>query len=76
MQTNTIKIWEPKYSTNEALVGSHKVATGMNEIVFTKAPHLEGKVYLMEGEKIRTYPKQPNGKGYVYCVPMTELKLK
>jgi hypothetical protein len=76
MQTNIIKIWEPKYSTNEVLIGKHHVASGMNEIVFTRAPHLEGKVYLMDGEKIRSFPKQPNGKGFVYCVPMTELTLK
>jgi hypothetical protein len=76
MKTNTIKIWAPKYSTNEVLVGSHHVASGVNEIVFTKAPHLEGKVYLLDGQKIRSYPKQPNGKGYVYKVPMSDLILK
>lgn len=76
MVINRIEIWAPKYSTNQALIGKHHVAPGLNEIVFTKAPHLEGKVYLMEGEKIRSFPKQPNGKGYVYCVPMTELRIK
>ena len=72
----TIKIWAPKYSTNEVLVGTHHVSPGENLIVFTKAPHLEGKVYSIDGLKIRSYPKQPNGKGYVYRIPMTDLTLK
>lgn len=71
-----IKIWAPKYSTNEVLIGAHHVKTGVNEIIFTKAPHLEGKVYQITGDKIRTFKKQANGKGFVYCVPMTELTLK
>ncbi len=76
MQTNLIKIWAPKYSTNEVLIGAHHVTTGINEIVFTRAPHLEGKVYQIEGEKVRSYLKKENGKGFVYCVPMAELTLK
>lgn len=74
--TNRIEIWEPKYSTNEALIGSHHIVQGENEIVFTKAKHLEGKVYVMDGKKIISYPKQPNGKGHVFCVPMADLTLK
>lgn len=73
--TNRIEIWEPKYSTNEALIGSHHVVQGENEIVFTKANHLKGNVYVMEGKKITSYPKKPNGKGYVYRVPMADLTL-
>jgi len=71
-----IKIWAPKYSTNEVLIGTQHVTSGENLIVFTKAPKLEGKVYSMDGLKIRSYPKQPNGAGYVYRVPMTDLTLK
>ncbi len=72
----TIKIWAPKYSTNQVLIGAHHVAPGVNEIEFTRAPHLEGKIYQIDGQKIRTFTKQANGKGFVYCVPMTELTLK
>lgn len=73
---NKIKIWAPKYSTDEVLIGSHHVAKGDNEVVFTRAPHLKGKVYTITGEKIRSFKKQINGRGYVYCVPMDELSLK
>ena len=68
-----IEIWSPKYSTNEALIGTHHVKNGINEIIFTKAKHLEGKTFVMTGEKIRSYKKQPNGRGFVYCVPMKDL---
>ena len=73
---NRIKIWEPKYSTNEALIGSHHIVQGENEIVFTKAKALKDKVYVMDSKKIISYPKQSNGKGHVYCVPMADLTLK
>ena len=71
-----IEIWAPKYSTNEALIGSHHVHKGQNEIVFTKAKHLKGKVFVMDGEQIKNYPQQANGRGIVYRVPMGDLKEK
>ena len=73
---NRIEIWQPKYSTDEVLIGCHHVQSGDNEIVFTKAPHLKDKIFSITGEKIRTFKRQPNGKGEVYCVPMKELTEK
>jgi hypothetical protein len=70
-----IEIWEPKYSTNSVLIASHRLApSGVNTIVFTKAKHLLGGEYQIESEKVRTYPKQPNGAGEVYVVPMDALR--
>ena len=72
MNINTIDIWAPKYSTNSVLVASHKILNGNNRVIFTKAKHLEGGVYEMDGEKMRTYPSQPNGKGVVHVIPFDD----
>lgn len=72
---NMIEIWCPKYSTDEVLIGTHKVSDGENKIIFTKAPHLKGNVYTIQGDTIRSYRTQKNGKGSVYVVPMSELSL-
>jgi len=71
-----IEIWQPKYSTNEVLIGTHHVTSGENEIIFTKAPHLQGKIYTCDGAVIRSFPTQPNGRGTVYVVPFEKLILK
>lgn len=71
---NVIEIWAPRYSTNSVLIASHKVKAGPNKVVFTKAKHLEGAVYQMDGGKIRSYPTQPNGKGVVHIVPFKDLE--
>jgi hypothetical protein len=69
-----IYIWEPKYSTNEVLIGAHKVLDGLNDICFTKSKALRGAVYAIQGSKIKSFPKQKNGNGYVYVVPFGELQ--
>lgn len=69
-----IEVWAPKYSTDSVLIGTHHVKDGLNTIVFTKANHLKGGVYSIDGKNARTYPKQPNGKGFVYVVPFIDLK--
>lgn len=69
-----IYIWEPKYSTNEVLIGAHKIVGGENLIQFTKARHLKGAVYKVKSEIISSYPKQRNGNGYVYVVPFDKLE--
>ena len=68
-----IEIWTPKYSTDEVLIGTHHVQDGFNDIMFTKAKHLSGQVFRIEGNTIKQYPKQKNGRGYVYVVPFSKL---
>lgn len=70
-----IEIWEPRYKDKTALVGRHHVMDGVNYITFTKAPHLEDKVFQVDSNVIRSCHLQANGRGEVYCVPMSKLKL-
>jgi hypothetical protein len=71
----TIEIWQPRYSTKSVLVATHKIAIGVNYITFTKDKSLFGNIYKIDGNKARTYPKQPNGSIEVYEIPMSELEL-
>lgn len=70
-----IEIWEPRYKDDNVLIGRQHVMDGTNYITFTRAPHLEDKVYAINGDVIRSYRLQSNGRGEVYCVPMKKLKL-
>ena len=69
-----IEIWEPRYSTNSALIGTQHIKDGDNFIKFTKAKHLRDKVFVIDGAEAREYPSKPNGQGRVYIVPMDKLK--
>lgn len=71
---NIIEIWSPKYSTQSVLIGKRNVLAGMNRIIFTKAKHLAGGIYQMDGKKIRTYPIVSNGSISCYDVPFDDLE--
>lgn len=70
-----IEIWEPRYKDKTALIGRHHVMEGINYITFTKAPHLKDKVFQADSTMIQSCRLQANGRGEVYCVPMSKLKL-
>ena len=70
-----IEVWEPRYRDKKALIGRHHVIEGTNYVTFTRADHLEGKVFRVESSIIESCPVQANGRGEVYCVPMSKLKL-
>lgn len=69
---NVIEIWSPKFSTMEVLIKPFNVKDGMNKIIFTKT--WRDKVLLMEGEKIRSYPRISHGKSSVYAIPVADFK--
>lgn len=70
----TIEVWSPKYKTNQALLAKYKVMPGENRVIFTKAKHLSGHVYRMNGEDIVKYPIVDNGKIACYAVDMNNLE--
>jgi len=67
-----IKIWSPRWHDRKALIAKYKVKDN-NEIIFTKAKSLEGRVFKISGEEIRRYPLESNGKIPCYAVPMEKL---
>lgn len=73
IKLQTIKIWAPKYSTNEVLVGKHHIKE-FNRIIFTKAKHLAGKEFFISSKKIRGYPTQSNNGKPMYVVPFDDLQ--
>jgi hypothetical protein len=68
-----IEIWEPRWKDRTALIAKYKVTQGVNEIVFTKAKCLKGKVFTIEGSEIAKYPIESNGTIPCYAVPMERL---
>lgn len=72
---NTIEIWQPRYKDNKCLIATYKVKSGYNYIVFTKAKHLEGKLYRVHSIDVLDCPVQKNGAGAVFVVPMERLEL-
>lgn len=68
-----IQIWQPRYKDNTALVARYKVGA-VNHISFTKAKHLAGRVFVMDGDLIRQYPLETNGTIACYAVPMEVLE--
>ena len=71
-----LEIWQPRYKDNVVLIAKFKVCKGENLITFTKAKHLEGMVFSVEEEAIRSCPLQSNGKIDCYAVPMELLTRK
>lgn len=70
---NRIEIWSPKYMTDSVLIATYRVQKD-NQVVFTKARHLEGKTFYISGEDIRRCPIVTNGKIACYDVPMSRLR--
>lgn len=72
---NVIEIWQPRYKDNTVLIATYKVKSGYNYIKFTKAKHLEGKLYRLHSTDIDNRKVQRNGNGNVYIVPFEKLEL-
>jgi hypothetical protein len=66
-------IWQPRYSTDDVLLKCTKVKTH-NKIIFTKAKHLEGKVFYVAGEEVKRCSKSYNGSITCYAVGMDKLQ--
>ena len=66
---NIIKIWTPKFSTQEVLIKPWQVKPGMNKVVFTKCRY---GALLMDGDKIKSYPMIAHGKTGVLAVPIKD----
>lgn len=69
--TNIIKIWAPKFSTQEVLIAPYHVQPGINKVVFTKTRY---GALLMDGAKIKSYPMVFNGKIGVHAVPIKDFE--
>lgn len=72
---NTIEIWQPRYKDNKVLIATYKVKGGYNYIKFTKAKHLQGKLFRVHSTDILDCPVQRNGNANVFVVPMSALEL-
>ncbi len=70
-----IEIWTPRYHDNVVLIATYKVQSGDNLIRFTKAKHLQGKVYKISGSDIRSCPLDDNGRISCFAVPLEKLTL-
>lgn len=71
-----IEVWMPRYKDRKVLVAKYKVIAGENQIVFTKAKHLEGKVFCMSGAKMSEYPLTTNGTITCYEIPMDDFSVR
>ncbi len=69
-----IDIWNPRWHDRKVLIAKYKVRTGLNEIRFTKAPSLKGKIFVLSGATIKNYPLETNGKIDCYAVPLDEFE--
>lgn len=67
---NTIEIWAPRFKDMTVLIAPYHVQPGINRIVFTKT--WRDKVLLMDGDKIKSYPMQDNGKIGCHAVPVKD----
>jgi len=71
-----IEIWHPRYYDNKVLIAKHKVSSGINRIVFTKANSYKGKVFEVSGSVIASCPLGTNGRIACYIVPMDKLEVQ
>jgi hypothetical protein len=72
---NIIEVWKPKYSTGEILVATHKVIKGDNYVRVTQDPTYKGKLLKINLQTRFDYPVKPNGKGQVYCIPISKFEI-
>ena len=65
-------ILEVKYSTDQVLIAIHKVPEHIEDVLikFVKCNKYPDW-YWFSSKKIRKCKTQPNGRGQVYCVPMS-----
>jgi hypothetical protein len=71
---NQIDIWSPRYNDSKVLIAKYKIGIH-NRIRFTKAKHLAGKEYYINGSEIVKHPLESNTKIACYAVPIDELQL-
>ena len=70
---NVSCVWQPKYKTSEVLVSINCVADGKSYVYFAADKNWT-HLYRYDGHKVLTEcKKQKNGKGYVYCIPLSWL---
>lgn len=68
-------IKDPKYSTNEILIATHKVLPHIEHyIIRFSSPGAEKDYgwFYMSGQMIRRHKTQRNGRGEVYVVPLSK----
>lgn len=70
--SNTISIWAPRFKDMKVLIAPHHIQSGVNRIVFTKT--WNEKVFLMDGEKIKSYPMESNGSIGCHVVPVNDFE--
>lgn len=68
-----IEIWQPRWHDRKVLIAKYKVCSGINEIVFTKAKSLKGKVFRVNGMDIAKCPVETNGTIDCYAVPLSTI---
>lgn len=68
-----IDIWSPRWHDRKVLIAKYKVSDGLNQIRFTKAKSLKGKVYSISGMEIMKYPVETNGTIKCYAVPLEKI---
>lgn len=72
---NILEIFRPKYSTREILVSPRKVKDGENYVRITKDKNYKNKLLKFNSEIMDNYPCQPNGRGEVVCIPISEFEI-
>lgn len=72
----SIEVWEPRWHDRTVLVAAAKVRDGMNEIRITKSSAKFNGSYFMDGDRIRSYPLDTNGKLQCYAVNLDDLMEK
>jgi len=70
-----IDIWEPRYHDSTVLVNPSKIADGANVVIFSKAKHLKESAYYMDGEQMKSYPKESNGKIMCHAIPFDDFEV-
>lgn len=69
-----VSIWQPRYKDNICLIAKYKVPDNDFEVVFTKATHLDGMIFEINGTWIKqNCTLDTNGKIPCYAVPMEKL---
>jgi hypothetical protein len=66
-------IKSPKWSTDEILIGTHKVTDNIEHYIIQfedESPRNKYNWFYMAGKDIRRSKTQPNGRGEVYVVSM------
>jgi hypothetical protein len=69
---NTITIFAPRFKDMKVLVAPYRVVSGQNRIVFTKT--WQDKVLFMDGERMKSYPQEWNGKIGCLAIPVDDFE--